>query len=82
MWTRAALRAMNLLPLPTFLTPKSTSKKVKEVKKAKGIAGEHLGAPPYGYLQNPDDKTRWLVDEEAASAHSIISERTFYTSWC
>ena len=47
--------------------PKSTSKKVKEVKKAKGLAGEHLGAPPYGYLQNPDDKTRWLVDEEAAA---------------
>lgn len=32
----------------------------------KGLAGEHLGAPPYGYLRNPDDKTRWLVDEEAA----------------
>ncbi|GFI48085.1 hypothetical protein IMSAGC019_03411 [Lachnospiraceae bacterium] len=47
--------------------PKSTSKKVKEVKKAKGLVGEHLGAPPYGYLRNPDDKTRWLVDEEAAA---------------
>lgn len=47
--------------------PKSTSKKVKEVKKAKGLAGEHLGGPPYGYLRNPDDKTRWLVDEEAAA---------------
>ncbi len=47
--------------------PKSTSKKVKEVKKAKGLAGEHLGPPPYGYLRNPDDKTRWLVDEEAAA---------------
>ncbi|MDO4321631.1 MAG: DUF4368 domain-containing protein [Lachnospiraceae bacterium] len=47
--------------------PKSTSKKVKEVKKAKGLAGEHLGAPPYGYLRNPDDNTRWLVDEEAAT---------------
>lgn len=31
--------------------PKSTSKKVKEVKKAKGLAGEHLGTPPYGYLR-------------------------------
>lgn len=47
--------------------PKSTSKKVKEVKKAKGLAGEHLGAPPYGYLRNPDNKTRWLVDGEAAA---------------
>ena len=35
--------------------------KVKEVKKAKGLAGEHLGAPPYGYLRNPDDKTRWHI---------------------
>lgn len=24
----------------------------------KGLAGEHLGAPPYGYLRNPDDNTR------------------------
>ena len=47
--------------------PKSTSKKVKEVKKTKGLAGEHLEPPPYGYLRNPDDKTRWLVDEEAAA---------------
>ncbi len=47
--------------------PKSTSKKVREVKKAKGLAEEHLGPPPYGYLRNPDDKTRWLVDEEAAA---------------
>ena len=53
--------------------PKSTSKKVKEVKKAKGLAGEHLGAPPYGYLKNPDDNTRWLVDEEAA----VVVRRIF-----
>jgi len=46
--------------------PKSTSKKVKEVKKAKALAGEHLGAPPYGYLKNPQDATRWLVDSDAA----------------
>ena len=47
--------------------PKKHEQKVKEVKKAKGLAGEHLGAPPYGYLRNPDDNTRWLVDEEAAA---------------
>ena len=39
----------------------------------KGLAGEHLGAPPYGYLRNPDDKTRWLVDEEAA----VVVRRIF-----
>ena len=42
--------------------------KVKEVKKAKELSGEHLGAPPYGYLKDPDDKTRWLVDEEVTAA--------------
>ena len=46
--------------------PKTTSKKVKAVKKAKGLAGEHLGAPPFGYMRNPNDKKRWLVDDEAA----------------
>ena len=46
--------------------PKTTSKKVKAVKKAKGLAGEHLGAPPFGYKKNPADVTRWLIDEDAA----------------
>ena len=41
--------------------------RIGDIKKEKGLAGEHLGAPPYGYLRNPDDKTRWLVDEEAAA---------------
>lgn len=46
---------------------KDTSKKVRAVKKAKGMAGEHL-APnaPYGYIKNPDNPKEWLIDEEAA----------------
>lgn len=46
---------------------KDTSKKVRAVKKAKGMAGEHL-APnaPYGYLKNPENPKEWIVDDEAA----------------
>ncbi len=47
--------------------PKTTSKKVKQVKRSKAMNGEHLGAAPFGYLKNPDDPKRWLVDEEAAA---------------
>ena len=46
---------------------KDTSKKIRAVVKAKGEAGEYLCAnPPYGYLKDPDNKKRWIVDEEAA----------------
>lgn len=46
---------------------KDTSKKIRAVKKAKGIAGEHIGShAPYGYRKNPDNLKEWLVDEEAA----------------
>lgn len=46
---------------------KDTSKKIKAVFKAKGIAGKHLcTVPPYGYMKDKDDKQKWLIDEEAA----------------
>lgn len=46
---------------------KDTSKKVRAVLRAKGYAGKHLSAvPPYGYMKDPNDKTKWIVDEEAA----------------
>lgn len=47
--------------------PKTTSKKVKQVKCSKAMNGEHLGAAPFGYLKNPDNPKRWLVDEKAAA---------------
>ena len=35
--------------------------------KSKGEAGEHLCTnPPYGYTKDPENKKRWIVDEEAA----------------
>lgn len=46
---------------------KDTSKKIRAVKKAKGIVGEHMSShAPYGYRKNPDNLKEWLVDEEAA----------------
>lgn len=47
---------------------RDTSKKVKAVLRAKGTAGKHLSAiPPYGYMKDPTDKTKWVIDEEAAA---------------
>ena len=46
---------------------KDTSKKIRAVMQAKGEAGEPLCFnPPYGYIKDPADNKRWLIDEEAA----------------
>ena len=46
---------------------RDTSKKIRAVMPAKGNAGEHLCTnPPYGYMKDPADKKKWMVDEEAA----------------
>ena len=47
---------------------KDTSKKIRAVFKVKGQSGKPLCTnPPYGYKKDPDDKTRWIVDDEAAA---------------
>ena len=45
---------------------KDTSKKVRSVMKARGTSGKHMGKPPYGYRSDPQDKDRWILDEDAA----------------
>ncbi|MBQ3762755.1 MAG: recombinase family protein [Clostridia bacterium] len=46
---------------------KDTSRKIRAVIKAKGQAGKHTSChPPYGYIKDPNDKARWIIDEEAA----------------
>lgn len=46
---------------------KDTSKKIRAVKRSKGMAGEHIGShPTYGYMKNPENKKEWIIDEEAA----------------
>lgn len=46
---------------------KDTSRKIRAVFKAKGESGKPLAThPPFGYVKDPSDKTKWLVDEAAA----------------
>ena len=42
------------------------SKKRRISNKIKGNAGEPMGQPPYGYIKDPENPKRWIVDEEAA----------------
>ena len=47
---------------------KDTSRKIRAVFKAKGQSGKPLSTnPPYGYVKDPEDKTHWIIDEEAAA---------------
>lgn len=46
---------------------KDTSKKIRAVFKAKGNSGKHLTTnPPFGYKKDPNDKDKWIIDDEAA----------------
>ena len=47
---------------------RDTSKKIRATWQSKGKSGEHLTTiPPYGYIKDPEDKKKWIVDEEAAA---------------
>src|SRR5574344_2073730 len=47
---------------------RDTSKKIRAVFKAKGNSGKHLSTnPPFGYKKDPNDKEKWIIDEEAAT---------------
>ena len=55
----------------------NTSQKVRNVFKSKGMSGAPLTTkPPFGYLKAPEDKNRWIVDEDAAK----IVRQIF--AWC
>ena len=54
---------------------KDTSKKIRAVFKAKGNSGKHLTTnPPFGYIKDPNDKDKWIIDEEAAQTVKRIFE--------
>ena len=42
------------------------SKKRRISNKIKGDSGIPLSPPPYGYIKDPEDSHRWIIDEEAA----------------
>ena len=56
---------------------KDTSKKIRASMKQKGESGQYLCTnPPYGYMKDPDNPKRWIIDEEAAA----VVKQIF--AWC
>lgn len=46
---------------------RDTSRKIRAIFGARTAAGNHVtGALPYGYLHDPKDRQKWIVDVEAA----------------
>ena len=44
-----------------------TSKKIRAVWQMKAASGKRVSSTvPYGYMKSPDDKEKWIIDEEAA----------------
>lgn len=52
------------------------SKKRRISNKIKGNAGEPMGQPPYGYIKDPDNPKRWIIDDEAAQVVRRIYSMT------
>lgn len=53
---------------------KDTSRKIRAVQKAKGKRGVPLTTNvPFGYRKDPEDRTKWIVDEAAA----LVVKRIF-----
>ena len=47
---------------------RDTSKKLKATWQHKGKSGLHLASrPPYGYMKDPNDNEKWIIDEKAAA---------------
>jgi DNA invertase Pin-like site-specific DNA recombinase len=53
---------------------RDTSKKIKAAFHSRGMSGKPTASiPPYGYLKSPEDKHKWIIDEEAA----VVIRRIF-----
>ena len=58
-----------------------TSRKIKAVYRAKGLEGKHTGSHAiYGYKKDPDNKDKWIIDEEAAKVVKRIQLLLFVRS--
>ncbi len=51
------------------------SKKRRISNKIKGNAGEPMGQPPYGYMKDPANPKRWIIDDEAAQIVQIFPKK-------
>ncbi len=48
-------------------TARDTSRKIRAVFRARAMEGKRISpSTPYGYLRDPQDKQKWIVDAEAA----------------
>jgi len=56
---------------------RDTSRKIKAAVTTKGNAGKRLtNVPIYGYMLDPQDKTKWMIDDEAAEVVRRIFKMT------
>jgi DNA invertase Pin-like site-specific DNA recombinase len=56
---------------------RDTSRKIKSVVKSKGRSGKPISStPPYGFVKDPQDKNRWLIDPVAADVVRRIFRMT------
>ena len=53
------------------------SKKRRISNKIKGGSGIPLSPPPYGYIKDPENSQRWIVDEEAAYVVRMIFDMSY-----
>ena len=58
------------------LYARDISRKVRSSYRIRGISGEPLSKPPYGYIESPDNPKKWIIDHEAAA----IVKRIFQMS--
>lgn len=49
------------------LYAKDISRKVRSAHRTRGSLGEPLAQPPYGYMKDPKNKKKWIIDPEAAN---------------
>ena len=53
---------------------KDISRKVRSSHRLRGNAGEPLAPPPYGYVKDPENKKKWIIDPDAAE----VVQRIFH----
>ena len=68
-WTASAGTVRALPQSATYLTSgiqEIPPRKSRTSLRQRGTSGKHLGKPPYGYRCDPNDKDKWIMDEDAA----------------
>ena len=57
---------------------RDASRKVKASHRARGMSGKRLTFNPiYGYVLDPNDKSKWIIDPESAEVVQRIFELTY-----